>query len=57
MRLQKLNVALIHGDNYDVHVIRDVIISDKDEINVVNVDFKGPVKAILSNWDDYAYIL
>ena len=39
LRLQKLNVALIHGDNFDVHVIRDVIISDKDELNEVKVDF------------------
>jgi len=52
-----LNVALIHGDNYDVHVIKDVIISDKDELNTVAVDFQGPVKAILSNWDDHAYVL
>lgn len=52
-----MNVALIHGDNFDVHVIRDVIISDKDELNEVKVDFQGPVKAILSNWEDHAYTL
>jgi hypothetical protein len=55
--LQKLNVALIYGDNNDVHVIKDVILSDKDELNMVSVDFAGPVKAILPNWDDHAFLL
>lgn len=52
-----MNVALIHGDNNEVHVIKDVIISDKDELNTVTVDFAGPVKAVLPNWDDHAFIL
>lgn len=57
LRMQKLNVALIHGDNLDVHVIRDVIISDKEELNVINVDFNEPVLAVIPNWEDHAYTL
>lgn len=57
LRMQKMNIALIHGANLDVHVIKDVIISDKEELNTINVDFNGPVHAILSNWDDHAYTL
>lgn len=57
LRLHKLNIALIHGDNNDVHVIKDVIISDKDELNTITVDFAGPVKAVIPNWDDHAFVL
>jgi hypothetical protein len=52
-----LNVALIHGDNNEVHVIKDIVLSDKEELNTVNLDFAGPVKAVLPNWDDHAFVL
>lgn len=57
LRLQKINVALIHGDNLDVHVIRDIIISDKEELNAIAIDFNQPVKAIIPNWEDHGYTL
>lgn len=57
LRLQKINIALVHGEDCQLHVIKDVIISDKEEITTVKTDFEGPVKAVLSNWGDYGYIL
>jgi hypothetical protein len=57
LRKQKLNVALYHGENLDVHVIRDIVISDKEALTKVDVDFAGPVRAIFHNYEDHAYIL
>lgn len=57
MRKQKLNVALYHGDNLEVHVIRDIVLSDKEALTKVNVDFAGPVRAIFHNHEDQAYLL
>lgn len=55
--MQKLNIGLIHGENNEVHVIENVIISDKEEMNAVVVNFNGPVHAVIPNWNDHAYFL
>jgi len=57
LRKQKLHIALYHGDDSEPHIIKDVIISDREELNKIEVDFKGPVKAILHNFEDHAYAL
>lgn len=33
LRCQKIDVGLVHGDNFEVHVIEGVILSDKEEMN------------------------
>lgn len=33
------------------------MISDKEEMTSVKVDFKGPVRAIIHNYEDHAYVL
>lgn len=57
LRTQKLHIALYHGDDSEPHIIKDVIISDREELNKIEVDFNGPVKAILHNFEDHAYAL
>lgn len=39
------------------HIIDDIIISDKDEINDVKVDFSGAIRAIFINYEDHGYAL
>jgi len=36
-------------------VIQDIIISDKEALTPVKVEFAGPVSAILVNFGDHAY--
>jgi hypothetical protein len=38
-------------------VIEDVVLSDKEELTEVKVDFAGPVRAIFHNYGDHAYLL
>jgi hypothetical protein len=38
-------------------VIEDIVISDKEELTQVDVNFPGPVKAIIHNYGDHAYLL
>lgn len=54
LRKQKINLAVYDNDMVP-HVIMDVVLSDKDAVNPVIVDFKGPVKAIIINHDDHGY--
>ena len=54
LRKQKLNVAL-YDANMEQTVIQDIIISDKEELTPVKVEFAGPVSAILVNFGDHAY--
>ncbi len=54
MRKQKLDVAF-YDEQMRPHLVRDVILSDKTEINQVNVEFKFPVQAIVINSGDHAY--
>jgi len=54
LRMQKLNVA-IYDQNMQKQVIRDVILSDQEEVTEVACDFAGPYKAIVVNDGDYAF--
>jgi aminopeptidase N len=54
LRKQKLNVAFYDND-FKVHVIKDIIISDKNALNQVEFEFQGPVSAIIINFDEHAY--
>lgn len=54
LRKQKLNVAFYDND-FKAHVIRDIVISDKNALNQVEFEFKGPVSAIIINFDEHAY--
>lgn len=56
LRMQKVKIALFHGEDLQAHVV-DVLISDKEEMNKVIVDFDGPVRAIFTNYEDHAYAL
>jgi len=35
--------------------VKDIVLSEKEALNAVIVDFKGPVKAIVINHDDHGY--
>ena len=41
--------------NLQPHIIKDVVTSDKEAVTDVEVDFKGPVKAIILNHGDHTY--
>ena len=53
-----MNIGL-YNDNGDIHVIPDVVITDKSENTVVKIDSIpadfGPVKAIFVNEGEHAY--
>ena len=42
MRKQKLNLA-VYDNEFKPHVVKDIVISDKEELNKIEVEFKGPV--------------
>jgi len=54
LRKQKIDVA-VYDQNYQPHVIKGVVLSDKDEMTKVDVDYKGAVKGILVNHGDHGY--
>jgi hypothetical protein len=54
LRKQLIDISLYQEDGKAV-IIKDVILSDKDSITDVQVEFKGPVKAIILNYNDLAY--
>lgn len=54
MRKQKIDIAL-YDENYKPHIIKDVVLSDKNEFTKVTVGYTGPVKAILINHGDHGY--
>lgn len=54
LRKQKLN-AVFYDEDFKAHVIKDIILSDKDSLNHVEYDFKGPVKAVIINHDAHAF--
>lgn len=54
LRKQKLNVA-VYDNDLKSHVTENIVISDKEELNQIEVEFKGPVKAIIINHGDHAY--
>jgi aminopeptidase N len=54
LRKQKLNVAF-YDHNFNAHVIKDIVISERTELNPVEFEYKGPVSAIIINFDEHAY--
>jgi len=54
LRKQKLNIAFYDND-FKAHVVKDIVISEKQELNPVDFDFKGPVQAVIINFDCHAY--
>lgn len=52
--MQRIDVALYDKD-FNQIIIKDVILSDTNELNDVEVIFKGPVQAILINVNDHGY--
>jgi len=54
LRKQKVNVAFYDSD-FKAHLIEDILISEKQELNSVDVGFNGPVSAIIINPDAHAY--
>lgn len=38
-------------------MIEDIVLSDKEELTKVEVGFTGPVRAIIHNYGDHAYLL
>ena len=54
LRKQKLDVAF-YDESLTAHVIRDVVISEKEQLNPLDVAFDFPVKAVIVNHGDHAY--
>ena len=54
LRKQKLNVAF-YDSEFKAHEIKDIVLSDKNALNPVEFDFKGPVHAVIINHDEHAY--
>lgn len=44
-----------YDNDFKAHVVKDIVISDKNALNPVQVDFTGPVQAIIINYDEHAY--
>lgn len=54
LRRQKIDVAVYDAD-FKPHVIKDVMISNKDALTDIEVPFQGKVTAINVNENDHAY--
>ena len=44
-----------YDENFKAHIIKDIVISDKEALNKVTVDIKVPVKAVFINHGSHAY--
>lgn len=53
LRKHKLSIS-IYDNEFKQHA-KDLVISDKEALNSFEVDFKGPVKAIVVNHGDHTY--
>ena len=49
-----MNVAF-YDENFQPHVVQNIVLSEKEELNAVSIDFKFPIKAVIINHDDHAY--
>lgn len=51
----------MYGNDYKLHTIKNFVLSETNETNIVHIDFlqqmnyTGPVKAIILNQDDHVY--
>jgi len=46
----------LYDNSYKPYIIKDIVISDEVELtNVTTLNYSGPVKAILINYDDHGY--
>ena len=44
-----------YDNNFEPHVVTNIVLSEKEALNSVAVDFSVPIKAIIINHDDHAY--
>jgi len=54
LRKQKIDVA-VYDENFVPHVVKDILISEKDALNDVNLNFNQPVTAVIINVNDHGY--
>lgn len=54
IRKQKVNLVM-YDENFEPHTIENIVLSDKDEINNLNVSFDFPISAIIINHDSKTY--
>jgi len=60
LRKSKIDIG-IYDNDYKLHMIKDFVLSDLNETNLVTYDFInkmgyfGPVKAVILNQDDHVY--
>lgn len=54
LRRQKIDVA-VYDENFHPHVVKDVMISNKEALTDIVVPFNGKVTAINVNENDHAY--
>jgi aminopeptidase N len=54
LRKQKIDLA-VYDEHFQPHVVRDILISEKDALNDVALHFDKPVTAIIINVNDHGY--
>lgn len=54
LRKSKLNLA-IYDQDFKAHNIENIILSEKDSLNKIEVKFTGPVKAVIINNDAQSF--
>ena len=54
LRKHKLDLCF-YDENLQQHIMENLVTSDKNELTPVEVEFKGPVKAIIVNHHDHTF--
>ena len=54
LRKQKIDLA-VYDEHFHPHVVKDILISEKDALNDVALHFDKPVTAIIINVNDHGY--
>jgi len=54
LRKQKIDLA-VYDEHLHPHVVKDILISEKDALNDVILNFDKPVSAVIINVNDHGY--
>lgn len=54
LRKQKIDVA-VFDEHFEAHIVKDILLNDKEALNDVALQFHGPVSAIIINVNDHGY--
>lgn len=54
LRAQKIDVA-VYDENFEPHFVKDVMISDREQLNDIEIPYNGKITVINVNANDHAY--